>query len=321
MRNFGLITILAFGALPLFTGCAKDRDVDDYNHEQIAQYQAKMQSISGTYRGMINAKQGSSTLGAVSISLAPYATVNPGGSSLETLSQVSLQGTVGIEDGDGSIKQISFTKGAYDPTDGEFRATATITTDNGNVTQNVDINGTITNGQMTGEVDSEGYESFGGTFTAALNATAISAQQLKDSGVGSTSLPIATNYTSTVNLSTGGTDQYDMSILDGQATVEQRFLNDFQPVKFVNVSVRNHKYQQAAILITGAQWDQRTGQLTGEAISTGASPYDVVLTCQGTPTASGQESFSCTYTDHLSGPLFTGVFTPIPATLAAAASK
>src|SRR4051812_47256835 len=102
-RN-SMITLLT-STLPLLallaSGCARDRNIDDYNHEQVQKEIARMQAVSGTYRGVLLAKRNQTPMGAIAIAVAPDADITSANGQPATQQQASLQGNITLQTAQG----------------------------------------------------------------------------------------------------------------------------------------------------------------------------------------------------------------------------
>lgn len=299
----------------LVTGCAKDRDLDDYKAEQLSQSEADLSSVSGRYSGYLKSNQDGSNLGALEMTLSVTTQVLPSTNEAKASATPLLETLVAFK---GAVSmQIAATNARYDS--GLYQSDIVINRDGTN--QTLKVVAQIANGKMTGTIFGDGYDQvYGGSFVLNLNGQNLDQLSVEQASAPNILFQDATYSGSTqfvTNGKAGVSKNVSMVLLNPETTSEANFLTLLVPVKPVSITLNFGA--GAAFLLTGTL-DQRTSTLTGVGTDPlapgagGAANTSVTggssssTTTSGTTAASstaasapGGMSLSCTYNTNSSG--------------------
>ena len=251
-KLLGMIGLVAVGLV----GCAKDQTVDDYRAAKGLQKYAEIQAISGTYRGDINSKKDGLSLGALAISVGPDTKVQNSSDNIGTEQQVFVKGTLnyaGVTNAN-----LVFSRGYFDSKTGVFKVDIPVLTIE-NTQSMISIEGTISNGNFTGNLTVDGISDYGAVFSLTLNGPASSASSLQSSR--------AQKIKSQNQIFTG---KYQLDKKDWPLTLtlrstetkpDQLFLSIFQPLRSVYATFDDGLLQ---LNFTSAHIDDIANTLRGQ---------------------------------------------------------
>ena len=281
-------------ALPVLyiSGCGQDKTLDQYNHDKAQQDLAKVQSVSGTYNGILLSSADKSTIGPLSIALVGGTQISNATQGSTSVQQATLRGTITVS---GTQKtSVEFVQGFYDSDNGTFQIDVPVTLQSG-ATSTIDLAGSFDgSGAMNGTLKILGYTDNGGYFSlgkdAALPQVTPSASISRNQTIVNSALKYQGKATSQ-----GSTADVVMSFNPGITNHDQNFANLFNPVKLITVSLTYDA--KAGVVFTNAQWDQRTGIPSGviDGQSSDNTKYESVLICNQTTTDVTKTGWKCHY--------------------------
>ena len=298
MMSAVLIAVFAFG-------CGKDRTVEDYQHDRVAELKAQIRAVAGAYTGKLVFADG--TTGDIELQLAEDTQLNDSRSSIAVTPQASLQGSVKFVS-QGALRVLSFHDGFFDAGSGDFKAEVSVKQRSGDVTT-IEVSGTISDDSVDGSLAATTYEEASGHFHATRGASTESGSLISGRG---TAAPVVytRKYHADVPFSDGTTRSMALVVTNANSSSEQAFYDTFSPLKWVDVqlqdlgdagSASDSSQNVQSIPFSDATWDQRNGQLYARLSQSGGSPDSVslALRCQeqtrGTTTA-----WNCSYYSYAS---------------------
>jgi len=277
------ITLLA--ALVLQLACAKDRNVDDYKEDRLRENLAKLQAVEGRYSGFLVSKKTGNRLGVLQLKLEATTQPTTGNDESKPAATPVVKST--LEFRNSTTLRIEGQKSYYDPNSGQFQTEIPIQ-QNGK-TISVNMNGVLREGRFTGSLEALGYSEDGGTTDLVLNGKGLE-ELAQESDSFSESNFTQKNFSGTTRFSDGTVRGVHLNLLRPPATSEEDFLSLLTPVRSL-VATLNYG-GRARISFGDAQWDLRSGALTGqtavnvEGNSTG-TVIQLLLGCQVSANANG----------------------------------
>lgn len=279
LKQLGLVGMTF--ALTL-AGCAKDRSVDDYQREKLEKELAKIEAVSGEYRGQLEATGAKGARGALEVVVTPD--IQQGASSDAS---AVISGKIVLDD-----VPIEFTAGTLNTSSGDVKATVKL------AEATVDLSGRISGDVFTGSLKTQGNEEFGGRFRIIRNGA--KGTRLEGAGAGDLrGLLVAINYRAEVVFSDGGKDFVFLTIDRATQDRDQEFVSRLHPVGVVDGQIR---LGGRGIAFTGAKVDIRTRILTGR------SAQGAELRCRALGT--GADAWDCAFSPP-AGASWTGVFVKV----------
>lgn len=288
--QFAFATLLA---ATLFAGCAKGRNADDKRREDIAEELARLQSISGFYRGrLVSAKDGA-TLGSLTIQLQAdvRGSMNPSGTRTEEKPRLRTRITVETV----RPLDVVFDDSSYDDTNGSVRAQTSVKkADDRNYELN--FKGVVKGATLEGSLEAFGFPEDGATFVVERDAEAPKF----------TPNEIAPGSRSYFAL--GAQDSFHgarpsevaLSLVPNPLTREEELLELFLPLKNYRVTVALSASTE--IVFSRARWDRKTGQLVAETdAGAGTQSAHFLLTCREGSQANPElgPAWSCDFSSSL----------------------
>lgn len=269
-------------------GCVGDKTEDEYRQGKVTEELSKIQKIEGTYRGNLTAMIDQQPLGAVTLVLQPDSKVQTSSDNLRSEQQAIVRGSLhytGITNAD-----MAFAKGFYDDQSGVFNATFAIPDSSG---QEISINlkGIITNGVFSGQLEADGYSTFGGNFSLTKNGPEPLAQNLRSGRLQqmSSEREAFTGFY-TYN---GNPEPAVLTLIYPETAPEQLFMNVLLPVRNLQANLDFGDFQ---ILFDGVHVDDRTRTLRGQtAVTFGTKKSIASLDCVGTVSANIITSWTCDF--------------------------
>ncbi|MBS1959133.1 MAG: hypothetical protein JST80_06675 [Bdellovibrionales bacterium] len=204
--------MLSFVAIILVTGCAKDRTVQDYNNDWVAQQKSIIQQHAGTYQGELVQKDKS--VAAFSFTVGDGANVVPANDPTGR-PQVLMTGTMKISIGGARDRQVHF-ENAMLYTDQTFVVHINLD----NIAGRLDILGRFDGDRVQGQVISDNNYNTAGRFVLARNAPAVDSGKFRVTGADALSTGADFNqlYSGTANVPAG----LGLEIPNGNNTATQR---------------------------------------------------------------------------------------------------
>jgi hypothetical protein len=151
------------GVLACLSGCAKDRNIDDYHRDQVEQEISEMNGVSGVYRGTFTGQDGT-VIGGLAVNVSPdrSSVANQNGpiSGQSAVLQVSVSLSGGSE-----TKYLTFNGSSYDHAAMQFAGEATVANRG-----NAEIQGTFNGNTLTGTLKDGDFPDRGGSFTVVKDA-------------------------------------------------------------------------------------------------------------------------------------------------------
>ncbi len=274
--------MIVFGLLG--AGCAKDKNVDDYQREKRAEEMAKLQTVSGVYSGLLY-DANDKPLGAISISVVPDTKI--GSTNSNSTQNPVLTGKVTFS----GTQEVSanFEQSSYDNDNKGFKAIVGIRSA-GNENTKVEVSGIFQNESFNGRIEVTGFSENGGHFSLTKG---VSLSQITKPGDTVPSLPEALSYRGAMKFQKSGSiEPIQMTILIKKSTAEERFLQLLMPVRKVEASLR---FDSGLVLaFSNSEWDLRVHSLIGKSLlaSTGEM---LTLECNEATFQSGKDGWSCKY--------------------------
>ena len=309
-------SIVLISALTL-ASCAKDRTLEDYRDEKVAEEVAKIKAVAGGYNGTLYSHKTGGVLGPVFIDVEPDTTVGTSTDGLYQEQHVGLKSTVTFI---GQQMGVLTFSGAYDSVNSSFKLVTTLTTRRA-TQQELSLGGAFANGQLSGEIEATGYPGDSGFFTLSRATSSTPSSPPGTEGSQGEDPP--------VQLFGGNTNDVHSTalkliLLTHQIGSDQAFLDNFLPVKTVDLTL-DFGNGLVQVFFKNAVWDLQRGMIEGQSngySSTtapgGAIAYEIDLTCRQrtitNPDKTQDLAWLCQYVSDKQGLLFTTLLSPIKGT-------
>ena len=300
MKTQTLISVGLIAAfLTIASGCGKDRTVEDYQRDRVAEQKAMIRAVAGTYTGTLSLADGTS--GDIQIHLAEDTQINNTRSSISTTAQASIQGSVEFVS-QGTLRVLSFRNGFFDSGSGDFQAEVSIDQRSGKSTT-IEISGTISGDSVDGSLAATTYLKQAGNFHAVRGDSISSGLSTGRS----TAPPPAygSRYTADVQFSDGSKRHMALVVTNTNSSSEQAFYDAFSPIKYVDAqfqdlgdanSTASSESPLCSAPFNNSTWDQRNGQLYGRLSQAGGGPDSASLTLQCQQEMHGSAmAWNCSY--------------------------
>ena len=275
---------IIFAVLLSLVGCAKDRNVEDFQREKRAEDMAKLQTVAGVYSGILYSID-EKPLGALSISVVPDTKI--GATNTNSTQSPVLIGNVTFS---GTQKvSANFEQSSYDNDNKSFKALVGIRS-GGNENIKIEISGVFQNESFNGRIEATGFSENGGHFSLAKG---VSLSQITKPGNAVPSLPEALSYRGTMKFrSSGKVEPVQMTVLLKKSTEEERFLQLLMPVRKVEASLR---FNSGLVLaFANSEWDLRVHSLLGKNLLATTGEM-LTLECEETVFQLGKDGWICKY--------------------------
>jgi hypothetical protein len=270
----------------LASSCLGDKSQDDYVRERVAQQQAKIESIQGTYRGTLVAKDTGAPLGTLQMDLRASVDVQNSYDNTTSQPKAVAKGTLyysGL-----STSQINFDQGYYDDNSGTLDIRIPVVDVMG-ASRIIDLHANLEGDTLSGDLSEETLGGFAAEFIISKNAPASTSQTLV---VGRISrLTVAPQqFDGKVD---GSDTDFQMVIQYKEKSSSQLFLNLFLPERSVNVTViyNHHPFTFSDALLNETQNTLRATSDTKDPYS--SLSIHVELNCNRTIHAATQSQWDC----------------------------
>ncbi|MGE4233519.1 MAG: hypothetical protein AB7F43_09345 [Bacteriovoracia bacterium] len=282
----GIRIILLFNLLFLifFLGCAKERTIEDWEKEKVAEDLAKLQEVRGNYQGTLVSKKDGQAIGPMTLNFRPdtrFAGKNTSTNGEVAVLKVTL--TVhGISGG-----SISFQDTFYDPASKEFRTSFAYRAGNGTI--NLDLSGFFQGNAVEGELVADGFSDTAATFHLEKDA-ALPQVSTPDRAEKETEI-----FEGEGKYNDGSIKKMKFTIMHQVKTNEQKLIDMLVPIKYVQVAWAFTN--DLVILFPDAQLDERVGSIVGRTEhSTSATRTVLTLNCQKIAKEQ-KKGFHCLYSN------------------------
>jgi|GEM_PF-6550144 len=263
-----------------FIGCAPDRSLDDYKREKLREYLGQYQAAAGVFRGIGYSKIDHHSIGAVELILTAKIKSLDGSSGSKTDGAPVLKGKINLY----GIYTASLdaNDGFYDPDTGIYQANIPIKQQNGKTTE-ISITGKITQSQFEGSLEVTGFSEYGSNMTLARDRElpANDEQKITAPGQGSNYSNVLGSYIGTTHFRSGATRSVSLVIFSTRNSSEEDFLNLFNPVKTVQVTLNYDESMQISHSIV--EWNQQTHRMIGtSSVTVNNKSVTLALDCNQT---------------------------------------
>lgn len=286
MKKANTCLIFLFTLSIILNGCGKDRDLQDYKNDLLADSIAKLQAFKGSYSGYVTSKRDGLNMGAMRITLIPKTKVIGGSDQSGSTAQAVL--AVNVEFQGLSKMAIAAQDSFVDDDKGSFQTDIIVKVKNsqGNFEdKTVTITGIVNGESLVGELQAIDYPDYSAKINLIKQDTSLEvlAEKVKPSNGGFSH----GSYIGKTKFTSGTIKNVIMVLLKPNTTSEADFYNLFAPVKPVQVTLNYG--QDAQLNFTNGNWDQRTGKLTGQT-----KLSQVLVSPNGTTTTQNADfSLSC----------------------------
>lgn len=275
-------------------GCS-DRDVDDYQHDRVAEERAQIRSVAGTYRGPVEIPGAGDVF--LELELAEDTQVISSRDGTATMPQAALQGRARLWK-EGSLRVLSFRGGFFDYRSGDFKAEVSVAQPNAERLA-IEISGNVHDGVAQGHIAAITFMELAGSFRLQKDG------QLPESarfGYGATNpAPVLSRkFRGMANFANRESLQLDLFVMNAATTTEQDFFDVFAPVKWVDVTLVTPPPASLATNFQNAVLDARSGTLTARRAAD-----SLFLSCRAQGVA-----WDCSYYRR-GNPWFQTVFQPV----------
>jgi hypothetical protein len=280
MKNKIFMSFAFFALAISVSSCLGDKTQDDYLRDRVADQRAKIEAISGAYRGTISSEETGASLGTLSMDLnADVVTQNSYDNTATQLKAVA-RGTIkyaGL-----NTSQVTYNQGHYDDVSHTLTIDIPVTDASGS-SHNLTLHGIVDGDTITGTIEEDTAYGYTANFTLIKNGPTSVAQHLSSGR--------AAEIAAQSQVFTGGSPEegnkitYNMTIQYKETSAEQLFLNLFVSAKKVVVTWQRGDVQ---FNFPAANFDERANTLSGDTdIAYNGSSYHVRLDCNrsnaGTP--------------------------------------
>lgn len=176
MNNLNLCRALCLSSLLLAFGCAKDKNMDDYERDQIQQNLARINAVQATYIGPVRSNFDGGNLGIMSLSFKASTDIQSNSGRTTNGQKVSVSGSLKLQ----SLTpiEVTFNNGSYDDVNGHFVVSIAIPNEN----KSIVLDGTITENRWRGTIEVTGQSKFGAYLDLEKNAPPSNTQGLEIGG-------------------------------------------------------------------------------------------------------------------------------------------
>lgn len=286
------LKIFALTLLFLLSGCAQDRSLDDYKREQLRQYLGQYQSASGVFRGFAYSKIDQSTVGAIELILTAKIKPVDANSSSKADGAPILKGKINLYGTHPA--SIDAPDGFYDPDTGLYQANIPIRQQNSKITE-ISIAGKIDGSHFEGSIEVNGFPEYGSQISLERDAPLT---QRESEGSSSTTDPgnqnsnVLGSFEGTTTFRSGATRSVSLVILSTRNSSEEDFLNLFNPVKTVQVTLNYGGSIQ--ISHPNVEWNQQTHRMLGTAsVVINNKNITLALECNQVALGTPQSGWTC----------------------------
>jgi hypothetical protein len=255
MKNLLILTTVLTSLFLL--GCSADKNMQDFQKEQLQQNIARINSVAGTYAGFLTSKIDQKNLGGFSLKFEAMTDVASNSGQTTSEQKVKVSGTLKVESF--MAAELIFDNGYYDSDTGNFQVTINVDID-ANTKSIISLVGTISGDTFVGKIEVTGQPKFGGNLNLVKNATMPSTTSIE---VGGTRLQQIKKtysvYNGFYNDGTGVTPvKMTFSIEDAKAN--QKFYRLLSPVTNIYI---NLDFSDFELNYSNASLDDNLGTITG----------------------------------------------------------
>ena len=261
------IASLGLVSLMLFSGCAKDKNMEDYRREQLQESLTRITSISGSYSGTLISKIDGTNLGGITLKFQARTDVQANTGNVSNQQNAIVSGSLKFQSL--TSAEIVFDNGFYDDQTGDFQVAIQIPQEGGTVSK-LSLSGVVSGDRWLGSIEVKGQPEYGGELNLQRNALPPSTSSIE---VGGSRLQqinrLNYSYVGTYQVD-GGNFPFKMRFIDRDILPEQKFSKLFSPVRNINI---NCDLTGIELNFVHAILDDKEGTLTG------SDPFDQ----KGTP--------------------------------------
>lgn len=292
MKVLSNLVIVAAVMSSMF-GCAKDKNMQDYQSDQVQQQMAKINAVAGVYSGEAVSNLDSTVLGAIQLNFRPNTVVQAGNTTnVNTTQSVVVSGQVSLT---GLYNaSVSFNNGTYNDLTGEFQVTIPVTLLDKTTKKNIDLVGHISNGQFIGSLSTDDIEKYQANLTLTRNAQPTNVDKLEPSGTRIQQIKRTSpgfNYIGDRNKGSE-TVQARLFFVNKDNLPEQQFYKLISPTRLVDVNIDMNPW---IINLPNSTIDDNLGTIEGSNAAVGlhcdhfgntkeeANGYDCTVTSNRVP--------------------------------------
>jgi len=289
--------------------CAKDRTIESWQNERVAEKLAQISAISGSYNGtMVSAKNGAE-MGAMSVKLASDVRIQDNSDRTGTALSPALRATVTLNGNERS--SISFQGGFYNSETHFFKITTAIPTENGS-TEKMEISGSVNGDSIEGEIAALDYPDYSGKFNLVRDGSVTSGTP--------TTFSNRIEYFVMTRQVRGidgklETNKVKLAVDSSYITSEETFLGLFSPIRTPLVTLTfwsgDELGREVTMSMRESIYDDRTVSLRGKtSFQDSGDTYTTTLDCLR-QIHTGVNGWNCRITNSARGPILAGFFEAI----------
>lgn len=220
-----LMTVLGLSLL-LFVGCKEDKNLEDYQRDQLQQSIARISSVSGNYSGTITSRVDNTSLGEATLKFkASTQVLTKNGAT--TSQSVAVSGSLSIKGATNA--ELIFDEGFYDDVTGNFQVTIPLTEGK------ISIEGTVQGDSWNGTIVASGEQDYAGELYLIKNAPMPNSSSVEVSGTRLQQIR-KTDYTYEGSYTVGGiTSPMKLSFIDQNVLPVQNVYKLFSPIRNISV--------------------------------------------------------------------------------------
>lgn len=279
-------------ATSFMVGCAKDKNMQDYQSEQVQQQVAKINAVAGTYSGEAISNLDSTSLGAIKLNFKPNTVIQAGNSTNVNTSQtVTVNGQINIAGL--TSASVSFNNGNYNDITGDFQATIPVTMLDKS-TKNIDLIGHISGDQFTGTLSVDGVINYQANLSLTKNAAAPNVDKLEIAGARIQQIKKTSSTSRYIGERNKGTEtvQAQLYFVSKDNLPEQQLYKLISPKRMIDVNLNMNNKDSWIINLPNSTIDDSLGTIEGSNTSVG-------LHCDRFDNGKSGYGFDCTVTSNL----------------------
>lgn len=287
-----IISVSLFLGLLSFSlsACLQDKTLDDYNNDKAIKDSARIQAVSGAYRGTLYSKKTGEALGPIEIEVHNEIINTTSGTQ-----QAGISATVRlIRDGE---LEIGFPSAPFNTSGMRITNSAVVNLGSTNplpVTVRLDASFDKSD-TLSGEIFVQNQSRFGGQFKAQLNAqNAPELPSAPSVELGADILPGTQQDFVGFEFPDSGPSEILMEVRHkGFLTSAEKFVSLLKPDKIVDITIDRQSIRNT---ILGANWNTETGTIDSSGTVSGTNDkFPMSIGCTRKDLAIGVKGFVCNY--------------------------
>ncbi|MBI2519174.1 MAG: hypothetical protein HYV97_02105 [Bdellovibrio sp.] len=290
--------------------CAKDRTVESWQNERVAEKLAQISAISGTYNGNLISEKNGTDMGSMTVKLSSDVRIQDNSDRTGTALSPALRAIVSLNGNERS--SITFQGGFYNSESSFFKIITAVPTLNGG-TQKMEISGSVHGDTIEGEIAALDYPDYGGKFNLARDGNV-------NQGPATTFANKIEYFVMTRQLKvTDGqgnvkieTSKVKLAIDSSFITSEETFLGLFSPIRSPLVTITfwsgDSMGREVTMSMPETFYDDRIASLRGKtSFQDSGDTFTTTLDClrQAEARVNG---WNCRITNSARGPILAGFF-------------